>query len=656
MVMAAIKTRIRRRNLTVRRLLSALVVVLCSCSDYLDLVPDNVATIDYAFRNATEAEKYWATCYSYLPNIGHPGYDPAILGSDELWIHDVNTWYTGLANFWPWYLQQGQQNVTEPLLNFWDSGRDGSNLFIGLRDCNIFLENIGKVGKDLSEADRNTWIAEVKALKAFYHFWLLRMYGPIPLVRENLPISSAIDDVRVYREPFDDCVNYIAELIDEAVPDLMPEVIMPTTQLGRITQPAALAIKADLLLMAASPLFNGNPVYKDIADSRGIKLFPQTREVSKWQRAMTACKNAIDTALLANVKLYEFVDARYPVHDSTRLVMSLRNAFGQRWNTEVIWGISKNSAANLQAYSLPWFSATDQALAATQPVISPTMKVAEMFYSRNGVPIDEDPSYPYESRYTVTAASPDQMYYVASGFETANLNQFREARFYATLGFDGGIWFGNGRTKEVGEGDASTQAWTVNAKSGQMSGKVMSIRFSATGYFAKKYSHFESVTNTSAFVPYRMAFPYYRLADLYLMYAEARNEYSGPDSEVYKYIDLVRERAGLAGVLDSWRQYSRYPDKPASQDGLREIIRRERNIELALEGKRFWDIRRWTTADTELNQPVKGWNVDGKTAPEYYQPVTLYQLEFTTKEYLWPLKQNSIRRNPSLVQNPFWEN
>ena len=145
-----------------------------------------------------------------------------------------------------------------------------------------------------------------------------------------------------------------------------------------------------------------------------------------------------------------------------------------------------------------------------------------------------------------------------------------------------------------------------------------------------------------------------RLSDLYLLYAEARNEYSGPDEEVYYYRDQVRERAGLKGIVESWAENSIYPDKPLSKEGLREIIHQERMIELSFEGKRFWDIRRWKKANTFLNKPLKGWNVDGSTTMDYYNVVTLENLKFQTREYLWPLREHTLRVNKNLVQNPFW--
>ncbi|MDX9747127.1 MAG: RagB/SusD family nutrient uptake outer membrane protein [Paludibacter sp.] len=633
-------------------LLMSATLLLNACGDYLDVVPDNVATIDYAFRNRTSAEKYLFTCYSYIPNLGRAAIDPSILGSDEIWIHDLDASYSSsLSAFNTYNLKRGQQNISDPLVNFWDGGNSGSNLYIGIRDCNIFLENINKV-IDISVTEREKWIAEVKFLKAYYHYYLMRMYGPIPIVRENLPISASVEEVQVYREPVDSVVKYVVSLIDEAAEDLPLQVQDVAQELGRVTLPVAKAIKAEVLLTAASPLFNGNTAYASMKDNRGIHLFSQEYDPEKWKLAMDAALEAIQIAGEANHQLYEFNDVRYPVSDTTRTVMSIRNSYGVKWNQEIIWGMSENNLQLSQGFSIPPFTFTHVQNSIGQPIFSAPIHIAELFYSNNGVPIEEDPTYDYEDRYSPAAAK-NQKYYISENFITAKLNQYREPRFYANLGFDGGVWFGNGRFKEVGTGTSETESWILMGKANEVSGKVSSIRYNITGYYLKKYSNFESAGTTS-FIPIRMTFPAIRLADLYLMYAEARNEYSGPDEMVYDYIDRVRARAGLKGVVQSWQEHSKYPDKPANQSGLREIIQRERSIELAFEGKRFWDLRRWKIADEVLNRPIKAWNVKGVTSVDYYNVVTLHIMEFSTKEYLWPIRQHSLRTNPNLIQNPYW--
>lgn len=626
-----------------------------SCTDYLDIVPDNVATIDYAFYDRVGAEKFLATCYSYLPLFGSPGNDVAIQGSDEICIHREEPVYWHFNNFNTYRVIRGQQNVSSPLANYWDGGNSGHNLFQAIRDCNIFLDNIDKVGNDLDEWEKIVWIGEVKFLKAYYHYFLARMYGPIPIIRENLPLSAGIEEVRVYRDPFDDVIDYIVELLDEAIEVLPLNVTSRSTQLGRITKPIAAAIKAEVLVMAASPLFNGNTTYAGFTDSRGISLFNTTFESEKWKRAMEAGKEAINIAQEGQHELYVFNDPNYKVSETTQIVQSCRGAFTDRWNKEVIWGLTKNTMHELQRMSIPYFTLKDVQYITSTICYSPTLRMAELFYSANGVPIEEDISYDYLNRHMTSFADEDQKYFVTNRIETANLNQNREARFYANLGFDGGVWYGNGKYKDIDMGEPSETSWVISAKRGEPSGKTQAIRYSATGYMAKKYSHFQTASAESgSLVRVRMVFPIIRLADLYLLYAEARNEYSGPDEEVYYYLDLVRKRAGLEGVVKSWAQHSKYPNKPLNKEGLRNIIRQERMIELAFEGKRFWDIRRWKTANQLLNSPIKGWNVEGSTTIDYYNIVTLERLKFQVKEYLWPISESSLRTNTNLIQNPFW--
>src|SRR5687767_2609787 len=158
-------------------LLIAIAGYFYSCKKYLDVVPDNIATLDNAFTQRASAEKYLFTCFSYMPrhgdfngsNVGNP----AFTAGDEMWImyppRDVGT------NFWN--IARGEQNSNNPLGDYWTGDRSGTKLFQGLRDCNIFLDNIGRV-LDLDDYERNRWIDEVKFLKAYYHFYLLRMYGP----------------------------------------------------------------------------------------------------------------------------------------------------------------------------------------------------------------------------------------------------------------------------------------------------------------------------------------------------------------------------------------------------------------------------------------------------------------------------------------------
>src|SRR5690606_29645407 len=234
-----------------------------------------------------------------------------------------------------WEVARGNQNILDPYVDYWDGGNGGKPLFGAIRDCNTFLENINSV-PDMDENERLRWISEVKFLKAYYHWFLLRMYGPIPIIDENLPISSSPEEVQVHRQPVDSVFNYISNLLDEAAASLPPVIIDQVSDMGRATAPIALAVKAQVLMTAASPLFNGNPDYVNFKDKQGVQLFNPTYDASKWARAAEACKEAIDLLHETGHKLYEFnpVVNTYNLGPELKTQMDIRNAFTEKWNSE----------------------------------------------------------------------------------------------------------------------------------------------------------------------------------------------------------------------------------------------------------------------------------------------------------------------------------
>lgn len=637
-------------------IIAALAVLVCmpSCKDYLDVVPDNIPTIDHAFNNRHEAEGYLFGCFSFLPRFGDPTINPALLGGDEIWYQDP------VSGFNPrlWYIARGTQGTTAPLADYWASEQTnydlqgGLPIFTALRDCNIFLENIHKPF-DLTDGERELWVAEVKFLKAFYHFWLLRMYGPIPVIRENLPISAGTHEVQRYREPVDSVVSYIVQLLDEAAPDLPLKIESMVIDMGRPTKAVALALKAQVLTLAASPLFNGNPDYAQIVDNRGVQLFPQTYERDKWRVAAEALKEAIDVAHEAGHTLFDFRTTNYATNlsEQTILAMQVRGAATERWNSEIIWGDPNSNTNPLQAACHPIFFAA-QISGGIKKNYAPTMRMVEQFYTRNGVPVEEDTDWAGVDPMGLRTGDEAHKYYIKQGFETINLHFDRESRFYGSIIFDGGTMYGNGRIT------TDNNMWVTELKAGHPGGGMTPIdRHASTGYLCKKLLHYLTAVpdNSASISNYRYAFPIIRLADLYLMYSEALNEWKEtPDPDVYQYIDLVRARSGLQGVVESWANHSIQPDKPLSREGMREIIQRERMNELAFEGVRFWDLRRWKLAETYMNKPVRGLDLTGETAETFYRVKTIFPLKFEKKDYLWPIRQNVLLSNKALVQNLGW--
>ncbi|WP_300601452.1 RagB/SusD family nutrient uptake outer membrane protein [Niabella sp.] len=620
---------------------------LSSCKKFLDIIPDNIATIENAFALRNEAEKYLFTCYSYIPANGSMAGNPAFSAADE-----ISLIYPLTITAPAYGIARGNQSVVNPILNLWDgAGGTSKDLFGGIRDCNIFLENIYRV-PDITEQERNRWIAEAKFLKAYYHFYLFRMYGPVPLIKVNLPVDAPASDAKIYREPVDSCVNYMVQLLDEAKNDLPLIVADPVNELGRITQGAAYMLKARILVTAASPLFNGNPDYVNFKDNRGIALFNSTADPSKWEKATLACKEALDICTNAGNNLYYFTPdaSQTGLSTQTRTQMNLRNAVNEKWNPEIIWGNTNSMTSALQTNSIP--RGLDPALISnTSPagLISPTLNMVELFYSKNGLPITEDKTWNYANRYTLRTGTDAERYYIGLNYVTAQLNFDREPRFYASMGFDGGVWFGQGKTDDK-------NPFILQAKAGQAAAGVTVSAYSTTGYWTKKYVHYQDVigssNNTLSIQNY--PWPEMRLADLYLMYAEALNESQGPVGEALNYLNQLRTRAGIPTVEEAWSQYSINPSAYTTKEGLRNIIHRERTVELAFEGSRFWDLKRWKEASGALNTPIMGWTLDQSTAQGYYQPRTIFTQTFGLKDYFWPVREGSININRNLVQNPGW--
>lgn len=611
---------------------------LASCKKFMDVVPDDVPTLDNAFATRIEAEKYLFTCYSYMQKNGDLSDDPAMAGGDEIWEIDTRGAYFNIA--------KGLQKVVSPYGDRW------SDLFKAIRDCNIFLENIGRV-PDMDDGEKARWAAEVKFLKAYYNFYLVKMYGPIPLMKENIPINADESQVRVYREPVDSCFAYIVGLLNEAEPDLPLSIDDPANELGRITQPIDLAFKAKVLVYAASPLFNGNTDEAALKGKDGESLFNQTVSKEKWDSAAAACRAAVEICEGLGMTLYTFHQdvQQYNLSDTIMTQLGIRNAVCERWNSEIVWANTQTNSTSLQQLTTPWWDPALLDGTVTRGELSPPLKIVEEFYTDHGVPISEDKTWGYEKRYDLQTSGDEDKLYVRKGFVSAHMNFGREPRYYADLGFDGGIWYGQGHYDDKDYLDL----FYLQGKYKQRNGLGKFNFGTVTGYFIKKLIHYQNVIGTgSNYSVTAYPFPIMRLSGLYLLYAEALNESQGPGAEVYKYIDLVRARAGIPPVETAWPSYSNNPTKYTTRDGMRQIIQQERLIELAFEGQRFWDLRRWKRAATELNKAITSWDLMQETAEAYYRPVTVYSQNFGSKDYFWPISETALEDNENLVQNLGW--
>lgn len=617
--------------------------LLTSCN-YLDVVPDRTQELDLLFNRQDQAFRALATCFSYLPNDDDL-YASYVLATDEL-ATPLRQVTDGIE------LMRGKQSPNNPLLSLWHGHHSQPSLFRAIYDCNIFIDNIDRV-PDMTEAEKDMWKAEVKFLKAYYHFLLLRNHGPIPIMDKNTPISAGVEDLRMSRNTVDECFDFVVNTIDEAIVDL-PLRVTSDLNLGRIDQTIASGIKARVLLYAASPLFNGNSeFYSDFTNKDGTVLFNLSYDETKWEKAALAAKEAIEIAEIAGVKMYQY-NLPYPSYDlrdqSEEEIQSMYNyryMFTDKWNSELIWGHSDPVTEwfQIQASSLMKNPDASSNEAAWQ-WLSPTMRMVESYYTKNGLPISEDLSFDYNNRFSYTTIPDENILEGQAGEETAMLHLNREARFYASIGFDRGFNRAHDNKFSV------KMRW--NEKPGGRNGS--SNDYLITGYILKKFSH-PSSSGTSYDQLITYAWPKIRLAELYLIFAEAQNEFNGPSQEVYSALNIIRSRAGVPNIEDAWSNptFARTLNKHADKDGLREIIKQERTIEMAFEGHRYQDVRRWKEADDYFNRPIKGWDVNSPTVEDFYKIKDVSVRSFITpRDYLQPISLDELTKNPNLVQNPGW--
>ena len=630
-----------------------------SCSNWLDVMPENVATIDMIFRLRQEALNY--LCSSVYSFLGHTDtqtiyVNPGLLASDEL--YGVAVPFCNFSTYAqdPISFKEGMLSSSNELFGSWGV------MYQGLRVCNTFLENVHKV-PDLQPWERDKWIAETKVLKAYFHFILIRKFGPIPLARNNISVNADVATVQVARDPVDDCFQYIVQLLDEACAgDMLPDYITdPASEMGRITKTIAKALKAKVLVFAASPLFNGNQV--NLLNHDGTPLFNANYDPQKWQRAADACREAINASHEIGHSLYTI---GYSDNDTINTDVTLRNAFTQKWNSDIVFASSQSYAYENSDWGLIFMA---------MPKLNPSFRnsihakflnvplhMAHLFYTNHGVPVEEDNTRNMRDLYELRTAQWADRLYIREGKISLDLHFDREPRFYAWVGFDGGIWFGAG---EYNYSNPST-LWHLALKKGETDGSDGNGNW--TGYIPKKYIPYEAqVINESTISTIPYAWPIIRLSDLYLLYAEAINEVEGPTGpnsvEMFTYIDRVRARAGLKGVKESWDTYSNNPNKFKTKEGMRQIIQQERMIELSFEGHRFWDIRRWKIArDIYNSTPLEGWNtqvsIDDGTETEInrmmYTKQLLLNQKFGVRDYFWPIYKSEIEKNHNLVQNIEW--
>lgn len=642
----------KKKSYYIYLLLLSVMIGASSCN-YLDVVPDEIDTEEDAFSDYSAVLNYLYSCYSYLPESRSGTSSLDLMTGDEVvtaFEHET------FASF-----PKGNYSSSNTVISYWDT------FFNGLRQCYLFLDNVDTVqDPDFTDELRTDFKAQVKFLIAYYHYMLIRCYGPVIIITGVEDVNQSSENYKS-RTPLDDCVDFVCNLFDEAAADL-PEVRSDASEFGLATSVAAKALKAKMLLYAASPLFNyggGSPsaemksYYESLKNNDGTALMPLSYDANKWTECQTAMKEAIEAAESAGFSLYDTDDYSEDGNESPedpyqhRLRWNIMDYSTDGGNSEVIYADSRSEGYyGIQNKSMPFCSGC------AWNGIAPTWAMLNRFYTKNGLPWNEDPETkgldPLEI-VTVDDAHADE---AAVGEQTLQFNLNREPRFYAWVAFQGGYYevtsastLGAYASDPTYDSEKRRLVCDFVLGGNCSRGTTSSSRtnnYSPSGYLNKKGVSPDYSMTTSMQTPYFYPWPIIRLADLYLGYAEACVEVN--DLETAKtYLNKVRERAGIPDVETSWSGVA-----ALTQDKMRDIVRQERMVELYLENQNFWDMRRWLLAEDYFNTKAQGLNIDATSLAQFAGLTEIdFERKFTSPtNYLLPIPNSDLNTNENLVNNP----
>ena len=610
-------------------------LIFASCKKgFLDQVPNDRLTTDEIFKSVTTTQQFLNDVYAYIPDeanqrfvtggVGRGNAGPWTGASDEA----KYTWsfvYSGNMDLGSW------DPTNAPVNTFWNRYYQGiraaSDFMIGVDQCQLC--KLPPPNQPNVPALSVQWKAEARALRAMYYYYLVRMYGPVVLLGDvPAPLDATQDEILLPRSSMDECVNFIVQELDKAMPDLIqdksdPRFLSSGETYGRITRSVAHAFKVQALMLAASPLFNGNTSYANLKNDDGKQLISQQYDEGKWKKAADAAKEFIDRFVPSTHKLFvkNDVGGNFSPYLSTRDVMTTD------WNDEWIFGRPAASIGTMQYDRTPYH-------AGAPPVskggggLSVTQSMVDAFFMANGRSID-DPA----SGYVYSGFSNFQAPGDGQARQTYNQWANREPRFYVNVTYHGSRWL------NTANGDIIS---TFNY-SGNSGVKVSGSDYPPTGYVVRKNAP------TGNWADGGRSLVLMRLPLIYLDYAEALNEYKPGDADIVKYVNLIRERAGIP-------LYGSGPNAlpiPPGKDAMRDAIRKERRVELAFENVRYFDVRRWKIGEQVLNGPAYGLSI-GEDGLTFYNPRVFETRVFNQKHYLWPLPQNELNINRKLKQNTGW--
>lgn len=584
-----------------------------SCTDFMDIESRTAITDEAVWSSKSAMELYVNETYN--STLKGPLYNLAKgirdwYSFDHAWTDDMGiAGFISLSEF-----SFTAATIPEPIRSRWDA------LYENIRRTNLGLEKIA-ASDVLTDSEKERFLGDMFFLRGLNYLELWRFWGGVPLVQKVL--NKEVDDIYYSRSTSEETLKFIIENFEQAARRLPKRSKLAASEYGRATKGAAVGFQAVAYLHAAGVI--DVKYYKDAENVAGQFI---DGELKGEYRLF--CENDGDPS-----------EKSTPTHLSKK-AQNFANLFLELYegNEEVIFDVQyKNPERHQDGYqtiAAPGYpgKGSDYGWGNSNP----SQMLVDAFEMQNGKPFDwnnpESAAHPYENR---------------------------DARFYASILYDGVVWkdtaLSLSSNRYVWDED-DRRKWknvTDNLPNGMYCSKVESTK---TGYFIRKHQN-ESVScgTKNRFLNRDgdgVNFIVLRYAEILLTYAEARNEVSGPDQSVYDAVNAVRRRAGQPEILG------------LGKEELKERIRNERRVELAFENKRYFDILRCRTGHKNLSGPFYKMEISYQRPPElkptsvavpsYNRSIYFERTFDSQKNYLLPIPQHAISRNPKLVghQNPGW--
>ncbi len=597
---------------------------------FLEKSPGVDVTQDTVFSNATYAKEFLWNDYSKM-YYGLPVYWNSIDNKMNMGMFETlsDCWHSHLS--WDgsnrYYYSGTYSSGTEDDADATKFGFTKEEVWEAVRQSWLFIENVDLV-PDMDDDEKARLIGEAKAIIASRYFDLFRHYGGLPIIDHSYEVTDDLSYYQVARGTVEETVDFMTNLLDEAA-EVLPWSLDAddiSNWDGRWTKAAVEGLKCKILVFAASPLFNDDEPYctEEPQDAvENLNVWYGSYKSSLWDECLAACQTFIND--LNSNGVYSLVEAAGTdvddYRDAYRTAYFTRGSGGDNpellMSTRVRYSYSYNSQWN---YYFPQSS--------QQGAFTPTQEFVEMFPMSDGTPFSWD-----------------------NEEDVANMFTDRDPRLYETVLVDGADY--QGRKAEL---------WVGGREAGQNAAQETGQY--ATGYALYKYNlDFSENLNTPT------QWPYLRLAEVYLIYAEALLQ-TGDYANAIAWVDKIRARVGLGGLEAS------NPDKDMyDKDTLLEEILRERACELGMEDVRLFDMIRYKREDLFTKQlhgllmyradgVEDSWSDkdDGTSRPTEFTYETFeltnssrsWWTSFSPKWYLSAFPPSEVNKDYGLVQNPGW--